>query len=841
MKQTITFFAILMACMSLQRVNAQDTFAGGDGTAESPWEIGTAEQLAALNNYLGRSHENKYFEIIKDIDLTEWLGEDRGNEEDSKGWWPIGGAWASDYFCGHIEGAGHTISGLWIARDEEDRTVGLLGNTRDGSISNLTVEIAAKGVHGKSYTGGLAGYYDGPLTNCHIKGEGKVSGSYDVGGLAGGAGDDVTYCSSTVAVEGTSRVGGLIGYQDGHTISQSYATGEVTGTGKEAGGLVGFLYRGTIEQCYASGAVGAMDYIGGLVGAIGPDESDISRSYATGKIIGDDSGGLVGYVYTTGNLTLENCFYLKGSGTQDDPWLIPTANELAGLNYFLGESHQDNYFKITKNIDLTDWLKADRGNEEDSKGWWPIGRWDELGVNGCFWGHLDGAGYTVSGLWINREEEDYVGLFGYLKSGSIRNLTVEIAGEGVTGKEYTGGLVGNSNAPLTHCHVRGEGKVSGNDTGGLAGESNGDVSYCSSTVAVEGTMRVGGLIAYQGGYTISQSYATGEVTNTGDESGGLVGILLGGTIEQCYATGAVGAGKHAGGLAGAIGDSRDESTLSQSYATGAITGDDSGGLAGIVYSDGTLTIENCFYLAEMVADDIAIGAISGTIVNEDQAFVRSEAELQQASTFTDQGWEFLAKGVIPENDGDNGWKITGGESMPWLWWEYRAEPADPVSDYYTITLELAPGIWCNYAAGQLTVTDADHLYLQFHPEDFALTTADILFTIDGMQTDFKVSADERSGSYILNPIDCDCTISITLREKEPTGNAAIAGGKVSVAVESGELRVESDRPVDVAVYALSGQLHTVRHIPAGTTRIALPTGVYLVRAGETIQKVIVND
>jgi len=167
-------------------------------------------------------------------------------------------------------------------------------------------------------------------------------------------------------------------------------------------------------------------------------------------------------------------------------------------------------------------------------------------------------------------------------------------------------------------------------------------------------------------------------------------------------------------------------------------------------------------------------------------------------------------------------------------------PVDPV--YHTVTLEAAPGIdLYNLTAGKLTIEDGGHLYLQFLPEGPTATATDILFLVDGVETAFKDFGGSHYFSYILSPVTKDHTIAITLRETGPTGNVGIAGGKVSIAVESGGLRVESDRPVDVAVYALSGQLHTTRHIPAGTTQIALPAGVYIVRAGETTQKVMVND
>ena len=97
------------------------------------------------------------------------------------------------------------------------------------------------------------------------------------------------------------------------TISDSHATGGVTGSGNSVGGLVG-RSSGSISDSYAMGGVtGSDDYVGGLVGWVDPDKTVIA-SYATGSVTGSDGsvGGLVGYAgsnaaftasYATGNVS----------------------------------------------------------------------------------------------------------------------------------------------------------------------------------------------------------------------------------------------------------------------------------------------------------------------------------------------------------------------------------------------------------------------------------------------------------------------------------------------------------------------------------------------------------
>ena len=82
-------------------------------------------------------------------------------------------------------------------------------------------------------------------------------------------------------------------------------------------------------------------------------------------------------------------------------------------------------------------------------------------------------------------------------------------------------------------------------------------------------------------------------------------------------------------------------------------------------------------------------------------------------------------------------------------------------------------------------------------------------------------------------------INITIEGINPTGNGNIAGGKVSVAVENGELKVESAHPVDVAVYSITGKSVVSLRALSGSRSIKLPGGIYVVKAGQTAAKVII--
>ena len=182
--------------------------------------------------------------------------------------------------------------------------------------------------------GGLVGYYNssGAISGSHVKssvtGTLTVTSEGGVGGLVGfhdGAGriSDV-YATGSVEGSGALGVGGLVGLikpspprRGATTISHSHATGSVTGNVTRrkvgiggglvssfdpggVGGLVGHYFRGSIINSYATGNVegSGSGGVGGLVGYI-PSWSNISHSYATGSVTGttsySDVGGLVGH------------------------------------------------------------------------------------------------------------------------------------------------------------------------------------------------------------------------------------------------------------------------------------------------------------------------------------------------------------------------------------------------------------------------------------------------------------------------------------------------------------------------------------------------------------------
>jgi hypothetical protein len=254
-------------------------------------------------------------------------------------------------------------------------------------------------------------------------------------------------------------------------------------------------------------------------------------------------------------------------------------------------------------------------------GWEPIGSllltplppWNVVDRTDPFTGNLDGQGYEISDLFINRPDEDGVGLFGCVGEGVIENLGV-VKVE-VTGHVYVGILVGENDGTVRNSYSAGcvTGTGSGLNygwVGGLVGSNGweGSLGNSYSTGNVSGGWFVGGLVGGNSG-TVSHSYATGNVAGAGNtqHTGGLVGANWR-IVSSSYSTGSVTGGTNVGGLVGW----NHMGTVSDSYSTGSVTGSwQAGGLVGQNH-DGTLS--NSYYSYDDVQINgrnmVTIGALS---------------------------------------------------------------------------------------------------------------------------------------------------------------------------------------------------------------------------------------
>jgi hypothetical protein len=310
--------------------------------------------------------------------------------------------------------------------------------------------------------------------------------------------------------------------------------------------------------------------------------------------------------------------FAGGSGTASDPYLISTPEHLVELFYYLGNTNV--HFKMINNIDLTNYLAVGGAGHNGGAGWNPIGN-----ASNQFSGNFNGAGFKITGLWINRSSTDYVGLFGYIDGANISNLGIEIATAGINGQSCVGGLAGwCEKCTIIKCYITGT--ISGSsNVGGLIGHSDGNIfigstiTDCYTTSNVSCTSAsAGGLVGSSHIGSIINCYTMGNISGNPNirEIGGLVGHIIGSNISNCYTTGNVIGDSECGGLVGfAGGTSYSNCNISNSYATGSISGN--GSVGGVVGKIGVwnfsskISVSNCYATGIISATGEGSGGLVG--------------------------------------------------------------------------------------------------------------------------------------------------------------------------------------------------------------------------------------
>lgn len=284
----------------------------------------------------------------------------------------------------------------------------------------------------------------------------------------------------------------------------------------------------------------------------------------------------------------------SGTGSAVDPYYVYTAEQLNNLR-----DYQTEHFILGDHIDLSGYATG--------AGWAPISKTT---------GSINGNGYEIRNLYINRPNENNVGLFSLIYYEMIVE-NMKLVNVNVTGRQYTGGLSGQSihDSRVENCSVTGS--VTGtNSVGGLIGYAPyASISRSHANVEVTGEVYVGGLIGQTISSYTSDSYAEGNVHGR-QSVGGLIGYNNSSPIIRSYATGDVTATNHlytyVGGLAGV----HQNANLESSYATGNVTGSYAvGGLVGYAVSG---HISDSYALNEVITrtpgtNYYMFGRIAGTL------------------------------------------------------------------------------------------------------------------------------------------------------------------------------------------------------------------------------------
>ena len=211
-----------------------------DGSQQHPYVITTTAGLDLLSQKVnaGNKYSGTYFELGDDLTYDKTV---------TNNFTSIGNA--SNYFSGHFDGKGHTVSGILIGKGATDY-VGFFGLIYDGAeIKNLTIDNSQ--IVGRKSCGGIVGRcQNSSVTNCHVTSSVTVYGSTSFaenhGGIVGeNFRGQVTGCTSGAMVKAASDLSRMIDY----------------------GGIVGENYVGIVENCLVyGGTINGLNNVGAVVG-----------------------------------------------------------------------------------------------------------------------------------------------------------------------------------------------------------------------------------------------------------------------------------------------------------------------------------------------------------------------------------------------------------------------------------------------------------------------------------------------------------------------------------------------------------------------------------------------
>ena len=515
----------------------------------------------------------KGYELNKDLDFDSDASysnvANKARWTTGLGWQPIGRTWNS--FRGTFEGNGYTISNLTVNRLTFN-DIGLFGHMRaDAEIIN--VGLLDVDIQGFENVGGLVGYSHGSsVKNSYVMG--SVIGDEDVGGLVGENRDSSIKNSYVMgSVEGRVWVGGLTGWNVRGDITNSYAAGAVKGN-SAVGGLIGSNIGDNVRNSYWDKTTSRMSSGSGGVGKTTTELQSPTTAtgiYSSWSTNNWDFGTREQYPvlkYRDGTLMpnqrrdrLEELSQLDilnptscstADRDQDNDGLIEICNlegldairyQLDGSGYRASESATKitagcaesgcKGYELIADLDFDD--DASYSNVANKVTWTTGSGWQPIGTSSNPFNAIFRANkYSISKLMIARSSLNQVGLFGNMGS-QARIEGVGLIDADVRGDEGVGGLVGyNSGGTIINSYVTGI--VRGDDSvGGLVGDNYGPITNSYTNVEMSGDSWVGGIVGcnFSGGI-VTNSYTVPRINRSSSSSGGLLGANGGSRSINSY-------------------------------------------------------------------------------------------------------------------------------------------------------------------------------------------------------------------------------------------------------------------------------------------------------------------
>ena len=419
---------------------------------------------------------------------------------------------------------------------------------------NLTVKDSGTGGKidgqnnncGFSINGGILTLKSGTIINCMTDGDG---GAVDIsdGGKFEMSGGAITNCKA-------SDDSGAVDIGDGCTFIMNSGTISGCRADDDAGaifikGNASFLMNGgTIENCSAGNYGGAVKIRntsrftmnGGTIssctaqqgGGVYVDGSStftmndgsiasctavnggnsvfVVKPSASFTMTGGTVDGSIALPYKVGN----NTVYMDGLGTAAYPYQISTADQLKLFRDIVNGAggqtqNRGAYAVLTADIDL------------NNEPWTPIGPDKDSAYTGTF----DGQGHTVKNLSVTvNVQPGRAGLFGCVKDGTIRKLTVAGSVSCTANQGWCGGIAGYAmDETIENCASLCTVSCTGIDArvGGIVGL----VDYNSRTLIIRDCYNIGKI--------------TGRSDNGSGDAGGICGFYMNGKISNCYNVGEI--------------------------------------------------------------------------------------------------------------------------------------------------------------------------------------------------------------------------------------------------------------------------------------------------------------
>ena len=241
--------------------------------------------------------------------------------------------------------------------------------------------------------------------------------------------------------------------------------------------------------------------------------STIESGTFNGEVI--NNGTITGGVFNntvSGSGTIQGGTFntpMTGSGTETDPYQISTADQLKLFRDIVNGSNGQTqnrgaYAVLTADIDL------------NNEPWTPIGPDRDSAYTGTF----DGQGHTVKNLSVTvNVQPGRAGLFGCVKDGTIRKLTVAGSVSCTANQGWCGGIAGYAmDETIENCASLCTVSCTGIDArvGGIVGL----VDYNSRTLIIRDCYNIGKI--------------TGRSDNGSGDAGGICGFYMNGKISNCY-------------------------------------------------------------------------------------------------------------------------------------------------------------------------------------------------------------------------------------------------------------------------------------------------------------------